>query len=102
MANHKRQTTDATEAPVTPDVFSGAVAAKDKTASPKKKEKVVQPRNMVLKSIVNTALYKWVYQGGGQVPTYLRGMYTSPTDAKKAMDRYIRSLEGQSSAASAS
>ena len=90
-----RQTTVETEAPATQDVFSGEAEAKGKTVS-SKKEKVVQPRALVLKQVVNTCLYKWVYNGGGQVPTYLRGMYTSPTDAKKAMDRYERQVNAAS------
>lgn len=76
-------------------MFSGEAEAKGKTASPKK-EKVVQPRSLVLKQVVNTSLYKWVYDGGGQVPAYLRGMYTSPTDAKKAMERYERQVNAPS------
>jgi len=95
MVNPKRRTSVETEAPVTPDVFSGEAEVKGKTASPKQ-EKVVQPRSMVLKQVVNTALYKWVYDGGGQVPAYLRGMYTSPIDAKKAMDRYERQVSAPS------
>ena len=79
-------------------MFSGEAEAKGKTASPKKakKDKVVQPRDMVLKQVKNTALYKWVYDGGGQVPAYLRGMYTSPSDAKKGMDRYKAHLNAPS------
>ena len=95
MVNPKRRTTVETEVPPTPDVFSGEAEVKDKTASPKT-EKVVQPRSLVLKQVLNTALYKWVYDGGGQVPTYLRGMYTSPLDAQKAFDRYERQVNAAS------
>ena len=90
-----RQTTVETEAPAIPDVFSGEAEVKGKIVSPKK-EKKVQSRTMVLKQVVNTALYKWVYGGGGQVPTYLRGMYTSPIDAQKAMTRYERQVDAAS------
>lgn len=76
-------------------MFSGEAEVKGKTASPKK-DKVVQPRSMVLKAVVNTSLYKWVYGGGGQVPAYLRGMYTSPVAAKKAMERYERQVNAPS------
>ena len=90
-----RQTTVETEAQDTQDVFSGEAEVKGKTAS-SKKEKVVQPRALILKQVVNTCLYKWVYDGVGQVPTYLRGMYTSPLDAKKAFERYKRQVDAAS------
>lgn len=94
MANRKRQTTEETEAPVTPDVFSGEVEAKDKTASPK----LPDPKDLVLRQVKNTALYKFQWPKGGNVPAYLRGLYTSPGDAQKALVRY----EKMTNAASAS
>lgn len=38
--------------------------------------------------VVNTALYRIKYSGGGELPEVLRGMYTSAVLAQKDIDKY--------------
>ena len=41
--------------------------------------------------IQNTALFGLKFRGGGELPKVLSGMYTNPTLAQKAIDKYLQS-----------
>ena len=49
---------------------------------PKKELKIVHAG-------VNSNMYKIVYEGGGEVPNMLKGMWTSPLFAQGAINGYL-------------
>lgn len=46
-------------------------------------------KEMRTRLIPGTALYEIYFEEGGEVPTQLKGRYTTPTEAQKAIKGYL-------------
>ncbi len=70
------------------------VTQKKSAGRPKKNadaEHKEQPKAFLTRARSNTSLYEIYFEGGGEVPQALKGLYTSHTEAQRAAASYANS-----------
>ena len=54
-------------------------------------EKVKTTKELLIRSSNGRSIYEVYYEGGGELPKSLIGLYTSHIEAQKAIDTYLAS-----------